>query len=95
MPTEIIIGGGGGKNKTLMTMMASLLSPARLVRHEDIGLDSDFKEALVFAALAHETWYARPSTRSELTGASHPTVLGQITPGDNFLRLIQSTWNVQ
>jgi hypothetical protein len=42
--------------------------------------------------LAHETWHARPVTHPALTGARHPAVLGQITPGHNYAYLVRRTW---
>ena len=91
MPKEIILGGGGSHNKTLVSQLAELL-PADVLTHEAVGLDSDFKEALVFAVLAYETWHDRASTLPEQTGARHASVLGQITPGTNFAALIKRTW---
>lgn len=89
---EVILGGGGRHNPALADMLSGLLQPARVLTHEDIGMDSDNKEALVFAVLAHETWFNRPSTLPALTGADHPVVLGQITPGANYGDLIRRTW---
>jgi anhydro-N-acetylmuramic acid kinase len=89
---EVILGGGGTRNPALVEMLREWLQPAVVLTHEDIGLDSDNKEALVFAMLAHETWHARPGTHPALTGARHPVVLGQITPGDNFTDLARRTW---
>jgi anhydro-N-acetylmuramic acid kinase len=89
---DVILGGGGTRNPTLVGMLRDRLYPAVVATHESVGLDSDNKEALVFALLAHETWHARPGMHPALTGASHPVVLGQITPGDNFAALIRKTW---
>ena len=63
-----------------------------VLTHEEIGLDSDNKEALVFALLAHETWHARPGNHPALTGADHAVVMGQIIPGANYVDLIRRTW---
>lgn len=84
---EIILAGGGSRNPTLVGMIANLLAPAPVLTHEALGIDSDFKEAMIFALLAHETWHNRPGSLPALTGASHPVVMGQITPGRNFPRL--------
>lgn len=89
---EVIMGGGGARNPALLGLLQSLLPAARVLTHEDIGLDSDNKEALVFALLAHETWHARPGNLPSLTGAKAPVVLGQITPGSNYVDLIRRTW---
>ncbi len=89
---EVIVGGGGRQNPVLMQMLRERLGGLPVLTHEDIGLDSDNKEALVFALLAHETWHARPGSHPALTGASHPVVLGQITPGANYAALLRRTW---
>ena len=89
---EVILGGGGRHNPALVGMLREKLEPAKILTHEDVGMHSDFKEALVFALLAHETWHNRPGTLPALTGASHPVVLGQITPGANYEALIRATW---
>lgn len=90
---EVILGGGGRHNPIMVDLLQGLLQPARVLTHEDIGMDSDNKEALVFAVLAYETWHARPSTLPALTGGDHPVVLGQITPGDNYVALSRKTWS--
>ena len=89
---EVILGGGGPKNKALVKMLEAHVAPIGVYTHEDIGLKSDFKEALVFALLAYETWHMRTGNDPALTGASHPVVLGQITPGANFVDLSRRIW---
>lgn len=91
---EVILGGGGRHNPLIVDMLRGLLAPATVLTHEDLGLDSDNKEALVFALLAHETWHGRPGNYPPLTGARKSVVLGQITPGDNYARLLKQTWCV-
>lgn len=87
---EVILGGGGQHNPVLVRLLSNLAAPAIVKRHEDVGLSSDYKEALVFAILAYETWHGRVGTLPALTGAQHATVLGQIIPGANFRRLLQN-----
>lgn len=89
---EVILGGGGRHNALMLDLLAGLLRPAVVMTHEDVGMDSDNKEALVFAVLAHESWHARPGTLPALTGGLHPSVLGQITPGQNYVDLIRRTF---
>lgn len=91
-PAEVILGGGGARNPELVRMLRARLAPAAVLTHEAVGVDSDNKEALVFALLAHETWHARPGTHPALTGARHASVLGQITPGQNYAELLRRTW---
>ncbi len=80
-PQEVIVSGGGSRNPTLMCMLAARLAPARLLQSDDLGLASESKEALAFAILAYETWHGRPGNLPAATGASHPVVLGSLTPG--------------
>jgi anhydro-N-acetylmuramic acid kinase len=89
---EVIVGGGGSRNPELMRQLSTLLAPIPLMTHEAIGIDSDYKEALVFAVLAYESWHNRPATLPSQTGAHHASVLGQITPGNNFAQLAKKTW---
>ena len=88
---EVILGGGGRHNPVMVAMLRDLLAPARVLTHEDIGMDSDFKEALVFALLAYESWHGRPGTLPAFTGARQAAVLGQITPGENFSELLRKS----
>ncbi len=90
--TDLIVGGGGCLNNTLVEMLREHIAPTTLLTHEDIGLSSRHKEALAFAVLAYETWHNRPSTMPSLTGARHASVLGQIIPGNNYSSLIKQTW---
>lgn len=89
---EVVLGGGGARNSTLVNMMRDWLAPSFVMTHEDIGMDSDFKEALVFALLAYETWHGRAGAHPAVTGARYGAILGQITPGANYMKLIQNTW---
>jgi anhydro-N-acetylmuramic acid kinase len=89
---DVILGGGGARNPALVAMLQAQLPNSTVLNHEDIGLDSDNKEALVFALLAYETWHGRSGNLPVLTGASDPVILGQITPGRNYADLIRQTW---
>lgn len=91
---EVIVGGGGCHNPVIMDDLRGRLAPAPMRTHEAVGMNSDFKEALVFALLAYETWHGRAGTLPSLTGASHNSVLGQITPGDNYESLLRSRLNL-
>ncbi len=86
---DVVVGGGGARNPTLLGWLAREVSPARLLRHEDFGIDGDAKEAIAFAVLGYETIHGRPGTLASCTGARHPVVLGSITPGDNYLALLR------
>jgi anhydro-N-acetylmuramic acid kinase len=77
----VYASGGGVHNPALMAALARRLAPARLEPAESLGVPSDAKEALAFAFLAHQTLCGRPGNVPAATGAAHPVVLGQITPG--------------
>lgn len=89
---EVILGGGGRHNPVLVETLQTLLAPSDVLTQEDIGEDSDYKEALLCAVVGYETWHARPGNHPAITGARRPVVLGQITPGDNYVDLIRKTW---
>ncbi len=89
---EVILGGGGRHNPVMVGMLRQYLAPSALLTHEDIGMDSDFKEALVFAVLAYESWHGRTATLPAFTGAARAAVLGSITPGANYAQLLRRAW---
>ena len=76
---ELIVGGGGVQNQTLMAMLQSDIPKAKVLRHEDFGIDSNAKEALAFAILAHETAQDVPTNVIGATGARKTAILGQFT----------------
>lgn len=78
---EIILGGGGAKNPTLMAMLRARLPGGELRTHEDFGIDSSAKEPLAFAILAHATLRGEPGNVPSVTGARRAVVLGKIIPG--------------
>ncbi|MCU7202513.1 anhydro-N-acetylmuramic acid kinase AnmK [Turicibacter sanguinis] len=74
---QVIIGGGGSYNETLIKMLKSELI-AKVITHEEYGLNSDAKEAIAIAILANETIHGHPSNVPSVTGALQPTILGKI-----------------
>jgi anhydro-N-acetylmuramic acid kinase len=78
---EMILGGGGSLNPTLVRMLGDRLPGVTVRRHEDFGIPAQAKEALAFAILGHETLMGQPANVPTATGARHPVVLGIIVPG--------------
>ncbi len=78
---QIILGGGGVKNPTLVRMLFERIGVGTLCAHEDFGIHSSAKEPLAFAILAHETLAGKPGNVPSATGARRPVVLGKIVPG--------------
>ncbi|MCU5375971.1 anhydro-N-acetylmuramic acid kinase AnmK [Bacillus cereus] len=78
---EVILGGGGSYNDTLVEMIRYGLKEEKcaLFLQEDIGYSSEAKEAIAFAILANETYHRNPSNVPSATGATQTVVLGNIT----------------
>jgi anhydro-N-acetylmuramic acid kinase len=45
---------------------------------DEVGLNSDFKEAIAFALLAYWRWHNFPSNLPKVTGAKEEVLLGEI-----------------
>jgi len=78
--TEILVGGGGVNNATLMAGLARELAPRSVKSTADEGVAVEQVEALAFAWLARETLAGRPGNIPSVTGAKGPRVLGAIYP---------------
>lgn len=76
---EIIIGGGGSHNQTLMKYIKDVFYPIPIFTQEDKGYSSDAKEAIAFAILGNETMHHQASNVKSATGASDHVILGNIT----------------
>ena len=84
---ELIVGGGGVKNKTLMSFLESRLKPISIISSEKKGFPHGAVEAVCFALLGWGTLSNTPSNVLASTGAKSEVVLGNITPGLNFKKL--------
>lgn len=80
--TEMIVGGGGSYNPTLMARIQTLLPEATVMRQEELGLRSDAKEAIAMVVLGNQTLNHRPSNVPSATGAKRSVILGSITDYD-------------
>jgi len=74
----LIVSGGGMHNDYLMERFENTFAPIPVRSVEEYGLNSDAKEALCFAVLAHETINGVPTNMPAVTGASRKTILGKI-----------------
>lgn len=79
--SEIIVGGGGSYNATLLRFMKERFAPHGVAvrTQEDLGLSSDAKEAVAFALMADCCTRGRANTLPSVTGAEHPAVMGKIS----------------
>ncbi|WP_067619212.1 anhydro-N-acetylmuramic acid kinase [Alicyclobacillus acidiphilus] len=79
-PFELIAGGGGRRNGTLMEWIRVSCQPVRLIDSTDLGIPSDMKEAMAFALFAWQFLHDRPTNVPSATGATQSTQLGKLTP---------------
>ncbi|MCU1349424.1 MAG: anhydro-N-acetylmuramic acid kinase, partial [Acidobacteria bacterium] len=75
---QVIVGGGGAQNPNLMRMLRERLPNVPLMSHEDLGIDSNAKEAIALAIIAND---AVAGLNTNIPGATggRPTVLGKIS----------------
>ena len=78
MPARLVVGGGGSRNPTLLRFLQDALPECRVQIQEDLGLDSDAKEAVAFAILANEALFGVCNNAPSATGAKHGVVMGRI-----------------
>lgn len=77
---EVIVGGGGAKNRAIMAHMSQTFAPVPVQTFEEAGCESKAFEAIAFAVLAYQTLQGDPANVPAVTGARHPVILGAITP---------------
>lgn len=78
---QLLVGGGGSYNKTLLRDLQQLFAPhqVQVLTQEDIGGNSDAKEAIAFALLAYYTMNRMPNNMPRVTGASGPVIMGKVS----------------
>lgn len=85
---EVVVGGGGTRNRALMAELARRLPCVALTTHEAYGISSQAKEALSFAILASAAIRGQVNTLPTCTGAARAVVMGKLVPGENYRPLI-------
>jgi len=75
---RLIVCGGGAQNKYLMEQLSSKLANIKVIRSNELGIDSNFLEAIAFAWLAFKRVNNQAIDLSSITGSSKPTILGAI-----------------
>lgn len=78
LPAKLVVGGGGSRNPCLLAFLQEALPECRVLTQEDLGLNSDAKEAVAFAILANEALFGRCNNAPSATGAKHGVVMGRI-----------------
>ena len=88
---EVIVGGGGVRNRTIMAHLADVFAPVPVSTFESHGWDSKALEAVAFAVLAYQTAMEECGNVPAVTGAAHPALLGCIVPsGPGWLTRLRS-----
>ncbi len=75
---EIVIGGGGAYNKTLIKYINSYMPNILLKTHNDYGIPDKLKECIAFAYLGFYTLNKKTNNIPECTGASKEVIMGKI-----------------
>lgn len=75
---KVIIGGGGSYNKTLLSFIREYLEGIDVITQEDMGFNSDAKEAVAIAILANEAINGNKNNIPNVTGAKNPVVMGKL-----------------
>lgn len=82
---EVIVGGGGTRNPTLMQFLQEAFGPIPVFTFEKFDLDSRALEAMAFALFAYGTMQGEPNNVPSATGAKWAVMMGKIVPGKNGL----------
>ena len=77
---EVVVGGGGVRNRAIMSHLATVFAPVPVTTFETLGWDSKVFEAVAFALLAYQTVTGQWGNIPSVTGANHPVLLGTIVP---------------
>jgi anhydro-N-acetylmuramic acid kinase len=83
---EVLVGGGGAKNRAIMSALADVFAPVPIRPFEAAGWNSKAFEAVAFALLAYQTLQGQPGNVPAVTGAHRSVILGSITPAGSSVR---------
>ena len=78
-PREVLVSGGGVRNRTLMSHLTRLLSPIPVHSIERYGIPAQAKEPVAFAYLALRALQGRINHLPQTTGARQACILGTLT----------------
>lgn len=83
-PAEILVGGGGYQNETILRRLRERLAPIPVRSSAERGVPPGAVEAVAFALLGWAALRGIPANVPAATGAKREVVLGHITPGDRL-----------
>ena len=76
---EVVLGGGGAYNSSLIRFLKEYLPNITIKTHSDYGIPDKLKEAIAFAYLGYFTINKQPNNVPSCTGADYPVVMGKIS----------------
>jgi len=77
---DVLLSGGGTRNRTLRDWLSADLAPRRVRAFEELYFDGDAKEAVAFAFLAYLHFRGMTGNLPTATGARGRRILGKLTP---------------
>lgn len=77
--TEVIVAGGGVKNRALLRYLEELLAPATVLPSDQRGIPAKAREAIAFAILANDALFGLPTALRSVTGARRGATLGKLS----------------
>ena len=80
---EVIVGGGGVRNRGLMTALQQQCGSSCVMSMDHVGVNSKVVEAMAFAVFAYQTIRGVSVNLPSVTGARSQVVLGTVAPGRN------------
>lgn len=78
MPEQVLLCGGGSRNAYLRERLQVHLGNIPLLTTSEVGLSSDYKEAIAFATLAYWRQREIPGNLPTVTGAKQAVPLGEV-----------------
>lgn len=76
LPVEMIVAGGGARNRTLRAMLVEALPGVVIRTMDEVGIPVEAKEAVSFAILAAACMDRVPGHLPQVTGAVEPAIMG-------------------
>ena len=78
-PLDVVVAGGGARNRNLLSRLETLLQPVPLLSSEELGWPVDSREAACFALLAAAFIWGIPATIPSLTQDGAAAILGKLS----------------
>ncbi|MCD7878341.1 MAG: anhydro-N-acetylmuramic acid kinase [Candidatus Gastranaerophilales bacterium] len=76
---EVVLGGGGAYNLTLIKRIQDYIPQIKVKTHEDFNIPNKLKEAIAFAYLGYYAYQGKANNVPSCTGADCPVVMGKFS----------------